>query len=110
MPENEPHPLPPSLRVLGKPFFLIEKDELIDKNLGYTQTHLGLVHILRSLRYVEKQDAVIHELTHVISDLLGLRLTEKQVHGLAAGWHAVLSDNPELHQFLTPVTLPKLEP
>jgi hypothetical protein len=108
MPGNEPHQLPQTVRVLGKPFFITQPAELPEGDLGLCQTNLGLIQIVQSLRHVEKQDTILHELTHVISDLLGLRLTEKQVHGLAAGWHAILSDNPDIHTFLTPALPLKL--
>lgn len=113
MPENETHQLPHLVRVLGKPFFIMQPEEVrLGKVIcrGLCDSEKGFIQVQRDLRHSEKQDTILHEFTHAISDTLGLKLTEHQVHGLAAGWHAVLSDNPELHQFLTPTTLSKLEP
>lgn len=42
------------------------------------------------------KSTLIHEITHYISDLLSLELSEQQVDGIAMGMFTVLKDNPKL--------------
>lgn len=45
-------------------------------------------------------DTVWHEITHAVDETLGLKLSESQVHAIAAGQLAVLLDNPKLIDLL----------
>ena len=47
-----------------------------------------------------RRNTLTHEITHAISDALGLDLKERQVHAFATGWLQVLRDNPKLVKYL----------
>jgi hypothetical protein len=53
-----------------------------------------------NLRGLQALDTALHELTHQISDLLKLDLTEAQVHGLGLAWANVFAANPGLTAFI----------
>jgi hypothetical protein len=53
-----------------------------------------------NLRGLQALDTTLHELTHQISDLLKLDLTEAQVHGLGLAWSNVFAANPGLTAFI----------
>ncbi len=42
------------------------------------------------------KSTIIHEVTHYISDLLSLDLSEQQVDGISIGMFTFLNDNPKL--------------
>ena len=58
------------------------------------------IRIQDQLRGIQCLDTVLHEVTHVISDLLHLELTEHQVHNLGMAWAQIFSANPELLGFI----------
>lgn len=41
-----------------------------------------------------KVSTVIHELTHIISDLISLNMSEEQVDGMSVGLFTLMKDNP----------------
>lgn len=47
-----------------------------------------------------EQDTLLHEITHALDSELNLKLSEKQVRGLATGILAILKDNPKVYQYL----------
>lgn len=49
----------------------------------------------------QEQDTHVHELFHLIDDLLEIGLSEEQVVKLTTGWLATLKDNPKLLAYLT---------
>jgi len=51
------------------------------------------------LRGMQALDTLFHEITHAISEISGVKLTELQVHTLGYTWGAVLKANPELLQY-----------
>jgi hypothetical protein len=53
-----------------------------------------------NLRGLQALDTTLHELTHQISDLLKLDLTEQQVHGLGLAWSNIFAANPGLTTFI----------
>ena len=52
------------------------------------------IRIQDHLRGVQCLDTVLHEVSHMISDLLHLELTEHQVHNLGMAWAQIFSANP----------------
>jgi hypothetical protein len=70
------------------------------KNNGEWEYAKNQISIKKGLDPVETQDVVFHELTHAVSDLMNLDLTENQVTLIATGWIALLHDNPHLYEFL----------
>lgn len=70
------------------------------KNSGEWDFAKNQISIKKGLESVETQDVVFHELTHAVSDLMNLDLSENQVTLLATAWIALLHDNPHLYEFL----------
>ena len=67
---------------------------------GLWATGLGRAHIVdmaivvnNNLQDDARRSTTLHEITHIISDLLQLELTEQQVDGVAVGMHSLLKDN-----------------
>ena len=56
-----------------------------------------------NLRGLQALDTALHEMTHQISDLLKLDLTEAQVHGLGLAWANVFAANPNLIRYGVPL-------
>lgn len=54
------------------------------------------IRIQDQLSGVQCLDTVLHEVSHVISDLLHLELTEHQVHNLGMAWAQIFSANPDM--------------
>jgi hypothetical protein len=59
------------------------------------------IRIQDQLRGIQCLDTLLHEVTHVISDLLHLELTEHQVHNLGMAWASIFMANPGLVGFIT---------
>ena len=47
-----------------------------------------------------EENVILHECLHAISDMIGLKLTERQVEGLEAGLSSLLRDNGGSLEFL----------
>lgn len=58
------------------------------------------IRIQDQLKGIQCLDTLLHEVTHVISDLLHLELTEHQVHNLGMAWAQIFFANPELLGFI----------
>jgi len=58
------------------------------------------IRIQDQLRGIQCLDTVLHEITHAVSDLLHLELTEHQVHNLGMAWAQIFSANPDVIQFI----------
>ena len=48
----------------------------------------------------QKRDTLLHEAIHAVDDTMQLDLSEEQVHSLAGGIYALLSDNPKFARWL----------
>ena len=59
------------------------------------------IRIQDHLKGIQCLDTLLHEVTHVISDLLNLELTEHQVHNLGMAWSNIFFANPELVGFIS---------
>lgn len=80
------------------------------KNSGEWEFGKCQISIKKGLDPVETQDVVFHELTHAVSDLMNLDLSENQVTLLATAWISLLHDNPHLYKFLSlPQDMPRHE-
>lgn len=91
--------LAPGVRFMGVRWqiaFRKMKDKLGLWEPTYTRISLNPDQSVDSMRHI-----LSHEMTHGISDTMDLKLTEKQVDGVAAGWLGVLRDNPSIVRFLT---------
>tara|TARA_Y100000401_G_C8199969_1_gene163039 strand:- start:121 stop:480 length:360 start_codon:yes stop_codon:yes gene_type:complete len=106
---------PKSFRVNGcdVPIYWVSSDDELssvipDKELGdcsgYAVTYPKLAVVVdRTFLETDPQLAqmtLLHEILHIVSDLNGIGLSEKQVLGLEAGLFGVAKDNPEVAKFL----------
>ena len=99
MPSPTVHKLPPSLRILGKRWEVLQrnvKGDLGSCEIGYTRMNVNPHQSIES-----KRDTILHEVIHAISDEMGLHMKEAQVKGCATGLLATLRDNPGLVRFIT---------
>jgi hypothetical protein len=100
-PQNENDLPPKEVDVLGKKFTieLLSPDENTDCDgyMDFASLKIGL-RLQPAMGY--NQDTVVHEITHAIDEVLSLGLRERQVHQLAAGFIAVLKQNPALVEWL----------
>lgn len=91
--------LPPGIRILGKRWTVRHKrvkGDLGSCEIGHTRLNINPDQSDDSMR-----DTVLHEAIHGIEDEMGLRMSERQVAGMAVGILALLRDNPGLVRFLT---------
>ena len=110
-----PSNLVKNIRVNGcdVPIYWVGSDEEIRKLIpnqklgdcaGYAVTYPKLA-IVIDKTFLETdpqlaQMTLLDELLHIVSDLNGLKLEEKQVLGLEAGLFGVFRDNPKLLSFV----------
>lgn len=59
------------------------------------------VRVVTGLERPTEQHTVIHELLHIVSDVMGINLKEDQIQGLAFGLVRLIADNPQLVAYLT---------
>ena len=91
----------------------VESDEEMDKlipggkmgdAMGYAVTYPKLMVVIDKVVLEQSHElprmTLLHELLHIVSDLNGLGLSEKQVLGLETGLYGVFSDNEELKDFV----------
>lgn len=70
----------------------------------YAYTDVGMCDIRynpNQLVSSQLQDTILHELLHAIDLTLHLRMSEGQIHAMAAGLYSLLRENPEFHTWLT---------
>ena len=82
---------------------LIPGEKLGDA-MGYAVTYPKLMVIIDKTVLEQSHElprmTLLHELLHIVSDLNGLSLTEKQVLGLETGLYGMLKDNKDLREFM----------
>lgn len=71
-----------------------------DDNKGMCDSLNQDIFVEDGMKYDTEKETVLHEVTHAISDEMGLNLTEEQVDGFAKGMLAVLMDNPSFAKYL----------
>lgn len=59
-----------------------------------------LVSVQKGLNVQVEENVILHECLHAISDMIGLKLTERQVEGLEAGLSSLFRDNGGNFEFL----------
>ena len=101
---------PARVRVLGKPIgfkYVPAGDALLrdspddhSPGVGRADADRQLVAIEDGMPLEQEQDAVLHEILHVIEDFMSIRVSEKAVRSLATGLLAVVKDNPGLLEYL----------
>ena len=101
---------PQRLRVLGKvgKCFLVpagdrklrDSDDDDEPGRGRYQENSLTFYVEEEQVLDQEQDTVLHELWHLIDDLLEIDLSEEQVVKLTTAWLAVLKENPKLISYL----------
>ena len=87
---------PAKVKVMGRTFPIkyINGPPLDAGDNGRAEIDTMAIYVREGLEMQLERSTVLHETLHVISDLIGLRLTEKQIEGLETGIYQVNSDNP----------------
>lgn len=88
----------PPVKLLGREIHF--KAYRSRKNNGEWHYDKATVFVKKGLDPTEERDVVFHELTHAVSDLMNLDLTENQVTLIATAWISLLHDNPHLYEYL----------
>lgn len=93
---------PSPIRVLGKPYRLeaVPSNGIADGSYGSCEDGKQRICIAADLPPELEQDTVLHELLHAIDYAMQLKLSERQISALASGLMALISDNPDLAQYL----------
>jgi hypothetical protein len=93
---------PAKIKVLGKPFTITYTNEspLEEDDMGECNTEKQAIAIRDGQPLENEQDAVLHEVTHALSDYMEIRLKEGQVTKLATGLLAILKENPGFVSYL----------
>ena len=73
---------------------------LTPDRLGHSDAENQQIVLRANLRGQQALDTLIHEVTHSISSITGVEMTELQVHTVGYAWAAVFSANPELLLFV----------
>lgn len=101
---------PETVSVLGKPItfkYVPPGDDLLkvnseDLNPGVACSFPDrqLIALEEGQPLEQEQDAVIHELLHIIEDYMDIKASEKTVQKFATGWLSVIKANPKLVRYL----------
>jgi len=75
-------------------------DHLATDRYGHSDEVNSVIVIRQSLRGTQAIDTLLHEITHSISSMTDLDLTESQVTALGMAWAAVFRHNPELLEWI----------
>ena len=93
---------PSAAKIIGKTYGIAYAagKPLDDGNLGELDHDKQAITIRVGQPLEQEQDTVLHEIFHGIDHELFLKMSEKQVRGMATGLLAVLKDNPRLVSYL----------
>ena len=79
------------MNILGQEFEIVYRDcfHPEDADMGKTDTRLSQIIIRQNMNQDVSESTVLHEVIHVISEKLGLELSEAQVLGIESGLYSV---------------------
>ena len=102
---DEQEPIPPeatiALDIMGQLYDVVwAPRNIMQDNYGHCDEINQEIVIRAGLRGMQCLDTVIHEVTHAISAIAGVDMTELQVHTMGAGWAQVFKYNPDLLDFI----------
>lgn len=103
MAKRQTSPLPD-----GKPVLLFDRDISVDYArvddiegaVGDALWSEQRVRVVTGLELPTEQHTVMHELVHIVSDVLGIELKEQQVQALGFALARLIGDNPHLAAYL----------
>ena len=88
-----------SIRILGREYkvkhkpFTPERDSI---TFGCTRCQKHEIHLNRDNCSGQNTETLFHEIFHVVSNLTGSNLNEKQITAMSSGVYSVLRDNRRL--------------
>lgn len=83
-----------SIFIFGKQYSINYVDAVDhEDNSGECNIRAGEIRILNTLSEAQKNDTLLHEILHIISDELCLGMSERQVTAMAVGLYAVYKEN-----------------
>jgi hypothetical protein len=99
---NKEDSRPGVVRVFGRNFYILYSSLLEGgmTDLGLTHYDEGLVNIRNSQHPIEEKDTLLHEFIHVVDQLMGCEMSERQVTLVAHGLIGIFQDNPEFAEFI----------
>ena len=87
--------------ILGKTFKIKEVDRVLDSaNAGHVRYDKQSIVVARDQHVEQMQDTLLHEIVHVVDNLMETEMTERQVACLATGLLAVMKENMALFMWL----------
>ena len=90
--------IPDKIKIGARDIRVREIDHLSDDadRWGDYNPRTGTIRIEADIPDDMKNEMVLHEIVHVISDIYGVRLKEKQICVIGAVLYQILKDNPGL--------------
>ncbi len=97
-----PSTRPSAVKIIGKTYGIsyATGKPLDDGNLGELDHDKQSITIRVGQPLEQEQDTILHEILHGVDHELFLKMSEKQVRGMATGLLAVLKDNPRVASYL----------
>lgn len=91
-----------AVKVIGKTYSIVYATgkPLAEDELGELDPDKQQITIKKGQPLETEQDTLLHEICHALDNELALKLSEKQVRGIATGILAVLKDNKTLDSYL----------
>ena len=95
------------LKILGKDWRLVHRVIPTDSLVHYGQTDklAGIITINSKAHEHQRLDTMLHEVIHVVSEELGMNLSEQKTACLAASLCAFVLDNPKVFNRKTARTI-----
>lgn len=89
------------LDILGQHYDIVWMPaQLLPDRLGHSDAENQEIVLRANLRGMQALDTLIHEVTHSISAITGVELTELEVHTIGYAWAQIFKSNPELLVFI----------
>lgn len=103
--EDEHTPGPPeaiiALEIMGQLYDIVWAPKTLMQDAYGHSDEINQEIVLRSgLRGMQCLDTMIHEVTHAISAVSGVEMSELQVHTMGQAWAQMFKHNPELLVFI----------
>ena len=89
------------LDILGQHYDIVWiPQQFIPDRLGHSDAESQEIVLRANLRGMQALDTLIHEVTHAVSAITGVELTELQTHTIGYAWAQIFKTNPELLVFI----------
>lgn len=91
-------PIPTSVMILGKTYTIALNE--LDGLLGCVDHSSQHIQINTGQHPESERDSLLHEIFHAVCFQTHLKLSERQVHALGAGLYQILTQNPDLVNYV----------